>query len=107
MILGRKNVVCAWVGGANTTPYLCSAVHFAEQKTYNYFLLLQNMNSGGEKGKVQKPARIPPQTPPAGGKPAEAGRILSPRQIVSPCRVRFNHLDSARNSFELCPTNTA
>src|SRR3990167_11540289 len=54
-----------------------------------------------------KPARIPPQTPPAGGKRAEAGRIHSPRQIVSPCRVRFNHLDFARNTFELCPTNTA
>ena len=57
-----------------------------------------------------RPARIPPQTPPAGGKRVEAGRIHSPRQIVSPCRVRissFNHLDSARNSFELCPTNTA
>ncbi len=59
---------------------------------------------------ISKPARIPPQTPPAGGKTAEAGRILSPRQIVSPCRVlfnSFNHLDFARNSFELCPTNTA
>ena len=56
---------------------------------------------------AKNPARIPPQTPPAGGKSAEAGRILSPRQIVSPCRVRFNHLDFARNSFELCPTNTA
>ena len=57
-----------------------------------------------------KPARIPPQTPPAGGKSAEAGRIHPPRQIVSPCLVRisiFNHLDFARNSFELCPTNTA
>src|SRR3989338_10430179 len=57
-----------------------------------------------------KPARIPPQTPPAGGKSAEAGRILSPRQIVSPCRVRFssfNHLDFARNSFELCLIHTA
>ena len=57
-----------------------------------------------------KPARIPPQTPPAGGKSAEARRIHSPRQIVSPCRVlfsSFNHLDFARNSFELCPTNTA
>ena len=63
----------------------------------------------GEKKKESRrnPARIPPQTPPAGGKPAEAGRILSPRKIVSPCRVRFNHLDFARNSFELCPTNTA
>jgi len=57
-----------------------------------------------------KPARIPPQTPPAGGKSAEAGRIRNPRKIVSPCRVlfsNFNHLDFARNSFELCPTNTA
>ena len=57
-----------------------------------------------------KPARIPPQTPPAGGKSAEAGRIQNPRQIVSPCRVHFisfNRLDFARNSFELCPTNTA
>ena len=58
----------------------------------------------------RNPARIPPQTPPAGGKSAEAGRIHSPRQIVSPCRVHFisfNRLDFARNSFELCPTNTA
>ena len=74
-----------------------SVAHFA----------LQNTKFGSEKGKVQKPARIPPQTPPAGGKSAEAGRIHSPRQIVSPCRVRFNRLDFARNSFELCPTNTA
>ena len=36
-----------------------------------------------------KPARIPPQTPPAGGKSAEAGRIQNPRKIVSPCRVRI------------------
>src|SRR3989338_4412116 len=57
-----------------------------------------------------KPARIPPQAPPAGGKSAEARRIHSPRRIVSPRLIRisiFNHLDSARNSFELCPTNTA
>ena len=57
-----------------------------------------------------KPARIPPQTPPAGGKSVEAGRIISPRQIVSPYLVHisiFNHLDFARNSFELCPINTA
>ena len=58
----------------------------------------------------RNPARIPPQTPPAGGKTAEAGRIRNPRQIVSPCLVRisiFNHLDFARKTFELCPTNTA
>ena len=76
------------------------------------FIPLSQKFCVGEKDfeSVRKPARIPPQTPPAGGKSAEAGRILSPRQIVSPCRVRisnFNHLDFARNSFELCPTNTA
>ena len=73
--------MCVGVGGANTTPYLFSAVHFAKQKIYNYFLLLQNMNSVDKKEKVSKPARIPPQTPPAGGKSAEAKRkILSPRK---------------------------
>ena len=66
-----------------------------------------SVSANFKKEVIPKPARIPPQTPPAGGKSAEAGRILSPRQIVSPCRVRFNHLDFARNSFELCPTNTA
>src|SRR3990172_4854053 len=58
----------------------------------------------------RNPAPIPPQTPPAGGKSAEARRIQNPRQIVSPCLVRisiFNHLDFARKTFELCPTNTA
>jgi len=88
--------VCARVGGANTTPLFSAASHFKKQ----------NLNSDGERN----PARIPPQTPPAGGKSAEAGRIHSPRQIVSPCLVRissFNHLDFARNSFELCSTNTA
>ncbi|MCR4322490.1 MAG: hypothetical protein NUV61_00140, partial [Candidatus Azambacteria bacterium] len=31
-----------------------------------------------------KPARIPPQTPPAGGNTAEAGRIHIPRQLFRP-----------------------
>ena len=31
-----------------------------------------------------KPARIPPQTPPAGGTEAEAGRIHIPRQMFRP-----------------------
>jgi len=112
------------LGGSRATSL--SVAHFAKRNT----------KLGSKKGKVQNPARIPPQTPPAGGKKAERGekRILgasqgrsatardgvarffsrkilvtfhSPRQIVSPCRVRFNHLGFARNSFELCPTNTA
>jgi len=103
--LGSKNdVVCARVGGANTTPF--SFLNF-----FVAYFAERNLNGGDfEKRSVPKPARIPPQTPPAGGKSAEAGRIHSPRQIVSPCLVRissFNHLDFARNSFELCPINTA
>ena len=31
-----------------------------------------------------KPARIPPQTPPAGGKSAEAGRIHPPDKLFRP-----------------------
>ena len=77
-------VVCARMGGANTTPLLNSAVHFAEQKILNCFLLLQNMNSIGENARVPKPARIPPQTPPAGGTGAEAGRIHIPSQMFRP-----------------------
>jgi len=41
---------------------------------------LQNTKFGSEKGKVQKPARIPPQTPPAGGKKAEAGQFFPPEK---------------------------
>jgi len=32
----------------------------------------------------EKPARIPPQTPPAGGTEAEAGRIHIPSQLFRP-----------------------
>ena len=76
------DVMCARVGRANTTPYLFSAVHFAKQKTSNYFLLLQNMKSGNKKNEPHlNPARIPPQTPPAGGKSVEAKRkIKIPRK---------------------------
>jgi len=44
---------------------------------------------GSEKGKVQKPARIPPQTPPAGGKKAEAGQFQNPRKIVCPAESKL------------------
>jgi hypothetical protein len=50
---------------------------------------LQNTKFGSEKGKVQKPARIPPQTPPAGGKKAEAGQFHSPRKIVCPAESKL------------------
>ena len=57
------------LGGSRATSYLVA--HFA----------LQNTKFGSEKGKVQNPARIPPQTPPAGGNSAEAKRkIIFPRK---------------------------
>src|SRR3989344_6471284 len=89
---------------------------------FNRFLLDRNPNNKSNRNSNSNHSRRiseNPQSetrphsspaPPAGGTEAEAGRIHSPRQIVSPCLVRissFNHLDFARNSFELCPTNTA
>ena len=65
------------LGGSRATSL--SVAHFA----------LQNTKFGSEKGKVQKPARIPPQTPPAGGKKAEAGQFHSPRKIVCPAESKL------------------
>src|SRR3989344_710537 len=78
-ILGSKiEVACARVGGANATPFFFSgffAAYFAKR----------NLNSGDfEKRAVPNPARIPPQTPPAGGTGAEAGRIHIPSQMFRP-----------------------
>ena len=87
--------------------FLCSQNNDSKNYGFIQYVFSDFVAAEFPKTTSPKPARIPPQTPPAGGKSAEAGRILSPRQIVSPCRVRFNHLDFARNSFELCPTNTA
>jgi hypothetical protein len=56
-----------------------SVAHFA----------LQNTKFGSEKRKVRNPARIPPQTPPAGGKKAEAGQFHSPRKIVCPAESKL------------------
>ena len=65
------------LGGSRATSLLVA--HFA----------LQNTKFGNEKGKVQKPARIPPQTPPAGGTEAEAGQFHSPRKIVCPAESKL------------------
>ena len=80
---GSKNdVVCARVGGANTTPL--SFLNF-----FAAYFAKRNLNSGDfEKRTVPNPARIPPQTPPAGGTGAEAGRIHIPSQM-------FRHAESA------------
>src|SRR3990167_5494135 len=65
------------LGGSRATSL--SVAHFA----------LQNTKFGNEKRKVQKPARIPPQTPPAGGTEAEAGQFHSPRKIVCPAESKL------------------
>jgi len=90
--------------------FLCSQNN--DSKNYGFYQSVFSDLLAAEFPKTPspKPARIPPQTPPAGGKSVEAGRIHSPRQIVSPCRVlfsSFNHLDFARKTFELCSINTA
>jgi hypothetical protein len=56
---------------------------------------------GSEKGKVQKPALIPPQTPPAGGKKAEAGQFHSPRKIVCPADLSAVALAKAESKLVL------
>jgi len=89
----KIDVVCARVGGANTT--LLSFLDFISA-----YFAKRNLNCGDfEKRSVPKPARIPPQTPPAGGKLAEAGRIHIPQSNVSPCRVHFSFQDFPQNGF--------
>ena len=75
------------LGGSRATSLLVA--HFA----------LQNTKFGSEKGKVQKPARIPPQTPPAGGKKAEAGQFHSPRKIVCPADLSALALAEAESKL--------
>jgi len=74
---GVNSLPANGLGGSRTTSSLVA--HFA----------LQNTKFGSEKGKVQKPARIPPQTPPAGGTEAEAGQFHSPRKIVCPAESKL------------------
>ena len=65
------------LGGSRATSSLVA--HFA----------LQNTKFESKKGKVKNPARIPPQTPPAGGKKSEAGQFHSPRTIACPAESKL------------------
>jgi len=81
---GRKNVVCARVGGANTTSIL--AAHFAKRNT---------KNCGGEKARAGKNS-FPP-TP-----------FLFARPSVSVLRAKRAIIRSfPQRKFELRPKNTA
>jgi len=53
-----------------------------KQINMNDFFVAENF----PKKRIWKPARIPPQTPPAGGKRAEAGRIHIPSQLFRPAK---------------------
>jgi len=54
-----------------------------------------------------KPALIPPRPLLRAGNQSRQGESIPPDKLFRPAESIFNHLDFARNSFELCPTNTA
>src|SRR3989344_8532999 len=90
--------------------FLCSQNKHSKNRRFFQCMISDFIAAEFPKPPSPNPARIPPKTPPAGGKSVEAGRIQNPRQIVSPCRVlfsSFNHLDFARKTFELCSIHTA
>ena len=61
--------------------FLCS--QNKDSKIYGFFQVVVAADFFRKKPQ-QNPARIPPQTPPAGGKSAEAGRIHIPSQLFRP-----------------------
>ena len=75
------------LGGSRATSL--SVAHFAKRNT----------KLGSKKGKVQNPARIPPQTPPAGGKKAEAGQFHPPKKIVCPADLSTVALAKAESKL--------
>ena len=61
--------------------FLCS--QNKDSKIYGFFQVVVAADFFRKKPQ-QNPARIPPQTPPAGGTEAEAGRIHIPSQLFRP-----------------------
>ena len=64
--------------------FLCTQNN--DSKNYGFYqsLFSDFVTTEFPKTPSPKPARIPPQTPPAGGKSADAGRLHMPRKIVCP-----------------------
>ena len=96
------------LGGSRATSLLVA--HFA----------LQNTKFGSEKGKVQNPARIPPQTPPrlssrpqegsgeeCGREESRGGAIPFPQKNSLPRRVQISFQGFPQKMFELRSKNTA
>jgi hypothetical protein len=66
----------------------------------------QNLKFVFEK-RVPNPARIPPQTPPAGGKKVEAGQSHSPRKIVCPAESKLVFRIFGKKCSNFVQKNTA
>ena len=69
--------------------FLCSQNN--DSKNYGFYqpMFFDLVAAAFPKTPSPKPARIPPQTPPAGGKSVEAGQIPKPQKNSLPCRVRI------------------
>ena len=69
-----------------------------------------SVSANFKKEVIPKPARIPPQTPPAGGKSAEVLRIRIPRKLFRKTEsafFRFPRQDCFQKRFEFCTIDTA
>jgi len=64
--------------------FLCSQNKDSINNRFIQFLISDFVAAEFPKTPSPKPAPIPPQTPPAGGKSVEAGQIQNPRKIVCP-----------------------
>jgi len=64
--------------------FLCSQNKHSKNRRFFQCMVSDFIAAEFPKTPSPKSARIPPQTPPAGGKSVEAGQIQNPRKIVCP-----------------------
>src|SRR3989344_301042 len=64
--------------------FLCSQNKHSKNRRFFQCMVSDFVAAEFPKPPGPNPARIPPQTPPAGGKSAEAGRIHIPSQLFRP-----------------------
>ncbi len=83
------------------------AKEIPRQFWYNVFSILPAPNSAKEMLERIPPAFLPRPILRAGKTLAEVGRIHIPRKLFRPAEFFLNRLDFARNTFELCPADTA
>ena len=95
-------MLCAhgWVRQTQLIFIFFRATHFTKEKTYNYFFFCK-IGNPLRKNQKQKPARIPPQTPPPRGQNAKTKLVSVLRKSISP-ENSFRKTES-----ELKPRHTA